>query len=83
MCGSSVTKRTELPLVTYSHNIELYPNTLINKLISCSDSTIVVKSVRYGLRNATICPKPSSLIIPANMDYCNSVKNFFVNLIKK
>lgn len=48
-----------------------------------SSDTLAVRSVSFGAKNLTACPKPTSFIAFANLDYCKMIKEFFDNLIKK
>ncbi len=48
-----------------------------------SADALAVRTVSFGAKNLTACPQPTSLIVFANLDYCNLIKDFFNKLMKK
>ncbi len=69
---------SDLPVYKTLVPIELSSGVLKPKVLECpKEDNLHIISVRYGFRNQTLCPSPSSLIVYSDEKYCNSVKEFF------
>ncbi len=76
---------TELPITNLIEPIQTETSRFTSVKMDClnpeSSDSIAVRTVSFGGKNSTACPKPTSFIAFANLDYCNLIKQFFDNLM--